>query len=54
MKILQLAQFLPPMPGGEERHVWTLATALAARGHQVTLLGFADGNEWPAGQPAAA
>jgi glycogen synthase len=47
VKILQLAQFLPPMPGGEERHVWTLATALAARGHQVTLLGFAAGGEGP-------
>jgi glycogen(starch) synthase len=41
MKILLLAQFLPPMLGGEERHVWTLAKALAARAHDVTLLGFA-------------
>jgi glycogen synthase len=45
MKILLLAQFLPPMLGGEERHVWTLARALAARAHQVTLLGFATGRE---------
>ena len=43
MKILLLAQFLPPMLGGEERHVWTLARALAARAHEVTLLGFATG-----------
>jgi glycogen synthase len=41
MKILLLAQFLPPTLGGEERHVWTLARALAARNHDVTLLGFA-------------
>jgi glycogen synthase len=41
MKILLLAQFLPPILGGEERHVWTLARALATRKHDVTLLGFA-------------
>jgi glycogen synthase len=41
MKVLLLAQFLPPMSGGEERHVWTLARALASRAHEVTLLGFA-------------
>ena len=48
MKILLLAQFLPPMIGGEERHVWTLARALAARAHDVTLLGFATSPEQPA------
>jgi glycosyltransferase involved in cell wall biosynthesis len=48
MKILMLAQFLPPMLGGEERHVWTLARALAARAHDVTLLGFAAGGDEPA------
>jgi glycogen synthase len=48
MKILMLAQFLPPMLGGEERHVWTLARALAARAHDVTLLGFATGRDEPA------
>ena len=48
MKILLLAQFLPPMLGGEERHVWTLARALAARAHDVTLLGFATSPEEPA------
>ena len=41
MKILLLAQFLPPVSGGEERHVWNLARALASRSHDVTLLGFA-------------
>jgi glycogen synthase len=48
VKILMLAQFLPPMLGGEERHVWTLARALAARTHEVTLLGFATGRDDPA------
>ncbi|MFZ1164399.1 glycosyltransferase family 4 protein [Mycobacterium sp.] len=48
MKILLLAQFLPPMLGGEERHVWTLARALAARAHEVTLLGFATDSQQPA------
>jgi glycosyltransferase involved in cell wall biosynthesis len=42
---LLLAQFLPPMSGGEERHVWNLARTLAARAHEVTLLGFATGRE---------
>lgn len=41
MRILLLAQFLPPVSGGEERHVWNLARTLAARSHDVTLLGFA-------------
>ncbi len=49
MRILQLAQFLPPVPGGEERHVWNLSRALAARGHEVTLLGFATGEDSPPG-----
>jgi glycogen(starch) synthase len=47
MRILLLAQFLPPMIGGVERHVWTLARALAARAHEVTLLGLAAGDELP-------
>ncbi|WP_059015477.1 glycosyltransferase family 4 protein [Mycobacterium sp. M26] len=41
MRILLLAQFLPPVSGGEERHVWNLARALVSRSHDVTLLGFA-------------
>ena len=45
MKILLLAQFIPPLNGGEERHVWNLARRLVTRGHQVTLLGFAAGAE---------
>lgn len=48
MRILQLAQFLPPVAGGEERHVWNLARALSARSHEVTLLGFATDDD-PAG-----
>lgn len=47
MKILLLAQFLPPVSGGEERHVWNLARKLATRGHDVTLLGFATDTEGP-------
>lgn len=47
MRILLLAQFLPPIIGGVERHVWTLARALAARTHDVTLLGLATGDEVP-------
>ena len=47
MKVLLLAQFLPPIIGGVERHVWTLARALAARTHEVTLLGLATGDEEP-------
>ena len=35
MKILMLAQFYPPVIGGEERHVRTLSRSLAARGHEV-------------------
>lgn len=45
MRILLLAQFLPPVSGGEERHVWNLARELVTRGHRVTLLGFAGGGE---------
>ncbi|MTB82844.1 glycosyltransferase [Nocardioides sp. zg-578] len=35
VKVLLLAQFYPPVIGGEERHVRNLAVALAARGHEV-------------------
>jgi glycosyltransferase involved in cell wall biosynthesis len=48
MRVLLLAQFLPPVSGGEERHVWNLARALAGRSHEVTLLGFATAED-PAG-----
>jgi len=47
MRILLLTAFLPPVIGGIERHVWTLARALADRGHQITLLGFATGTAAP-------
>jgi glycosyltransferase involved in cell wall biosynthesis len=33
-----LAQFYPPVIGGEERHVRTLSRALAARGHEVHVV----------------
>ena len=35
MKVLQLAQFYPPVIGGEERHVRNLSLELASRGHDV-------------------
>jgi glycosyltransferase involved in cell wall biosynthesis len=35
VKVLQLAQFYPPVIGGEERHVRNLSRELAARGHEV-------------------
>jgi glycosyltransferase involved in cell wall biosynthesis len=35
MKVLMLAQFYPPVIGGEERHVRNLSTELASRGHEV-------------------
>jgi glycogen(starch) synthase len=47
VKILHLAQFLPPAAGGEERHVWNLARKLVSRGHDVTLLGFATDDDGP-------
>ncbi len=37
MRILMLAQFYPPTIGGEEQHVRTLSTELAARGHRVAV-----------------
>jgi glycosyltransferase involved in cell wall biosynthesis len=37
MRILLLAQFFPPDIGGEERHVFNLANALAERGHDVAV-----------------
>ncbi len=37
MRILMLAQFYPPLIGGEERHVRNLSTELAARGHDVSV-----------------
>jgi glycosyltransferase involved in cell wall biosynthesis len=37
MRIVLLAQFYPPIIGGEERHVRNLAQALAKRGHSVAV-----------------
>src|SRR5260370_20837271 len=37
MRILMLAQFYPPIIGGEERHVRDLSIELAARGHEVAV-----------------
>jgi glycosyltransferase involved in cell wall biosynthesis len=38
MRIVMLAQFFPPIIGGEERHVQTLSRALVARGHEVAVV----------------
>jgi len=38
MRILLLTQFYPPIIGGEERHVRSLAQALSARGHDVCVV----------------
>jgi glycosyltransferase involved in cell wall biosynthesis len=38
MRILLLAQFYPPVIGGEERHVITLSRSLAQRGHEVGVV----------------
>jgi glycosyltransferase involved in cell wall biosynthesis len=37
MRVLMLAQFYPPVIGGEERHVRNLSLALASRGHSVAV-----------------
>jgi glycosyltransferase involved in cell wall biosynthesis len=37
MRVLMLAQFYPPVIGGEERHVLSLSEGLAARGHEVVV-----------------
>jgi glycosyltransferase involved in cell wall biosynthesis len=37
LRILMLSQFYPPIIGGEERHVRSLGSGLAARGHQVIV-----------------
>jgi glycosyltransferase involved in cell wall biosynthesis len=37
MRILMLAQFYPPIIGGEERHVKNLSAQLAARGHHIAV-----------------
>ncbi len=47
MRILMLAQFYPPMIGGEERHVRNLSIELAARGHDVAVVTL-----WHADSPA--
>jgi glycosyltransferase involved in cell wall biosynthesis len=38
MRILMLAQFYPPIMGGEERHVANLSINLAERGHDVSVV----------------
>lgn len=38
MKVVQVAPYYPPYPGGQERHVANLSRHLARRGHEVTVL----------------
>src|SRR5579875_74767 len=38
MRIVMLAQFYPPIIGGEERHVANLSKQLVARGHEVAVI----------------
>jgi len=47
MRILMLAQFYPPIIGGEERHVRDLSIELVARGHDVAVATL-----WQEGLPA--
>jgi glycosyltransferase involved in cell wall biosynthesis len=49
MKILLLSHFLPPVFGGVERHVFTLAKALMERNHDVTAITFATETKGPLG-----
>jgi glycogen(starch) synthase len=44
MKILLCAQFYPPINGGEERHVRSLAVSMFGRGHDVDVLTIAPGH----------
>jgi len=37
LRVVMLAQFYPPLIGGEERHVRNLSQALTARGHSVAV-----------------
>lgn len=45
MRILLLAQFYPPVIGGEERHVRNLARELAGRGHEVHVATLSVGDD---------
>ena len=47
MRILQVSDFYPPIVGGLERHVQTLAHTLAARKHDVAVATL-----WREGSPA--
>ncbi len=45
VRILMLAQFYPPIIGGEERHVYNLSVELVARGHEVAVATIQHGQE---------
>jgi glycosyltransferase involved in cell wall biosynthesis len=46
VRILQIAQWYPPIIGGVERHVRNLSTTLASRGHEVAVVAL-----WQSGLP---
>src|ERR1700691_3155407 len=48
MNVLMLSQFYPPIVGGQERHVRSLAVGLVARGHRGDVLTIAPVGEEPA------
>jgi glycosyltransferase involved in cell wall biosynthesis len=45
MRILMLAQFYPPIIGGEEQHVYNLSVELVTRGHEVAVVTIQHGQE---------
>jgi glycosyltransferase involved in cell wall biosynthesis len=47
VRILQIAQFYPPVPGGAELHVQSLARGLAQRGHEVDVVTLHEGDVPP-------
>ena len=51
MRVLQLAQFYPPVIGGEERHVRNLSVELAGRGHDVHVACLDVGGAPPVADP---
>lgn len=53
LTVLLLAQFYPPVIGGEERHVRNLAVALAGRGHDVHVATLDTGEAFGAPQSDA-
>jgi glycosyltransferase involved in cell wall biosynthesis len=51
MRVLLVADFYPPAPGGLEAHVRRLARALVRTGHEVTVLAGGAGHRFPDTEP---